>query len=510
MCGIWFIQNANGVDYSHAYNTIQHRGPDKTTVKIHDDSVFAFHRLAINDVSVTGDQPFECNNVVLMCNGEIYNHSDLNHMYKCVGESDCEIIAQMIAAYVPMDVVCNALDGVFAFVGKRGNDVFAARDIIGVRPLYYGFTEEKSIVFSSELKGLIDVCEDVSIKEFPHGHYYVNGVFYRFASAKFYPSPGAQYSSATLRALLQAAVEKRLMSDVPVGFFLSGGLDSSIIAGIGARALGKIKTFSIGIGDSPDLEAAKEVARHIDSDHSEIRFTERDGLDALVNVIQQLETYDCTTIRASVPMYLLSKYVKENTHIKVILSGEGADELFGGYLYFHGAPTPQALHDECIRLLDNVHCHDVLRADRTTAAHGLELRVPFFDRTLMNYVKAIDPKYRAPHEGLEKHILRSAFTGTKIIPESIISRQKNGMSDAVGYSWVDFLRKHAEENVSDEDYSKCSEYYTRNIPASKEELMYRMIYESYYGTVDNVPHIWRPRWTSETDPSAAKLSVHNK
>tara|TARA_B100001996_G_scaffold381560_1_gene371242 strand:- start:853 stop:1878 length:1026 start_codon:yes stop_codon:yes gene_type:complete len=321
-----------------------------------------------------------------------------------------------------------------------------------------------------------------------------------------------QYNSITLNLILHAAVIKRLMSDAPIGFFLSGGLDSSLIAGIAAQHYNKpIHTFSIGIGESPDIIAARKVSSHIQSIHHEIIFTVEEGLEALQSVIWHLESYDCTTIRASVPMFLLSKYVRENTDIKVILSGEGADELFGGYLYLHNAPEPSIFHNECLRLLEHVHCHDVLRADRSTAAHGLEIRVPFFDKTLMSYVKGIPTEFRIPSYGnIEKFILRESFEKDNIIPNEILWRQKNGMSDAVGYSWVNFMRTHACDIISDEEYNTIVDSCSRNIPLSKEEALYRNIYHFMFDDVDLVPHVWRPKWSKLTDPSAALLDIHTE
>jgi asparagine synthase (glutamine-hydrolysing) len=304
--------------------------------------------------------------------------------------------------------------------------------------------------------------------------------------------------------LLESSVIKRLQSDRPVGFFLSGGLDSSLIASIGARYFAsygkKIQTFSIGIGDSPDLKYAKKVAEFLQSNHTEVRFTADDGINALKDVIRSLETYDCTTIRASVPMYLLSKYVSDNTNIKVILSGEGADELFGGYLYMRYAPSPADFQSESINLIYNVHKHDVLRADRSTAAHGLELRVPFFDRTLISYVTSLLPEIKMATNRMEKYILRESFS--EYLPDDVLWRQKNGMSDAVGSTWIDSIKKYASTIT-------CSNVYGKNKPLSNEEYLYRELYHSLFDHHDNVSHIWRPKWTIHSDPSGALLSHFN-
>lgn len=500
MCGIWFGSEKN----LSASNQIKHRGPDNTIVKINENgTTFAFYRLSINDITVSGNQPITNGNTTLICNGEIYNHEYLRTLFKgdYKGGSDCEPIARMIEDGESMDFICNSLDGDFAFVAMKGDEIYAARDAMGVRPLFYGVSDGL-IHFCSEIKGLQDVC--VEIKEFPKGCYYSSlyDEFYTYHDISKPNDIQLSYDPNTLRAILEASIEKRLMSDRPIGFFLSGGLDSSIIAAVAAKKLGKIKTFSIGIGDSPDLKAAKMVADYISSDHTEIKFTFEEGLIAIKDVVWALESYDCTTIRASVPMFLLSKYVSEHTDIKVILSGEGADELFGGYLYFHNAPNPEEFQKETLRLLDNVHAHDILRADRCTAHHGLELRVPFFDKTLINYVKSIDPKFKVSQGIIEKKILRQAFTNE--LPKQIVWRQKNGMSDAVGYSWVDSIRQYVNDNI---EYEKPIQYF-KNTPLSKEELYYRNIYKSLFKP-DLLPHVWRPKWTDEKDPSAKLLNVFN-
>lgn len=500
MCGIWF---GHEINLSHS-EQIKHRGPDNTIIKINEDgNTFAFYRLSINDLSDNGNQPITVGDTTIICNGEIYNHDYLRNIFKgdYKGKSDCEPIARMIEDGESMDFVCNSLDGDFAFVAMKGDEIYAARDVMGVRPLFYGVSEGM-IHFCSEIKGLQNFCVD--IKEFPKGSYYssVEDEFYTYHDISVPNDKLISYNSKTLKAITEASIEKRLMSDRPVGFFLSGGLDSSIIAAVGAKKLGKIKTFSIGIGDSPDLKAAKTVADYIGSEHTEIKFTFDEGFKIIKDVIWALESYDCTTIRASVPMFLLSKYVSENTDIKVILSGEGADELFGGYLYFHNAPNPAEFQKETLRLLNNVHAHDILRADRCTAHHGLELRVPFFDKTLINYVKSIDPKFKISQGIIEKKILRQAFNDE--LPKEIIWRQKNGMSDAVGYSWVDSIRQYVNDNMV---YDKTINY-LKNPPLSKEELFYRNIYKSLFKP-DLLPHVWRPKWTDETDPSAKLLNVFN-
>ena len=361
---------------------------------------------------------------------------------------------------------------------------------------------------ASELKSINKYCVDV--KPFPPGHYYVKmenqeGKFYKYIKSKVpYNMVYNSYSKCVIKGLLESAVNKRLSSERPIGFFLSGGLDSSLIAGIGNKLLGKkVTTFSIGTdGNSPDLMYARKVASYLNTDHHEIIFKVEEGIKALKEVIYHLESYDCTTIRASVPMYLMSKYVKENTDIKVILSGEGADELFGGYLYLHNAPDEESFYEETQLLLKNISNYDVLRADRCTSGNGLELRVPFLDKDLVDYVNNVDPKYKKTK--IEKLILREAFDDG-MIPKEVLYRQKNGMSDAVGYSWVDFMRKYCNDNISEWNPEK----YTMNKPVGKEEYVYREIYTQFFGKTEFLTHIWRPKYTSILDPSATLLKVFN-
>lgn len=510
MCGIFFVNNASQ-SYHNEGNLISHRGPDNTRdLLIINEGYFQFHRLAIHGLTVEGDQPLQKHDCILMCNGEIYNYKLLSQYTSHDNynkKSDCEIILDLYQHIGCMLTLCNMLDGVFAFVLKdlKNNDVFAARDPIGVRPLFYGYMENGSVCFSSEMKSLVQIC--TSIKEFPPGSFYYNGKFTKYINLTVKSTDAINHCSyETLRNLFIAAVEKRLDSERPVGFFLSGGLDSSLVCAVSSKLMGKqIHTFSIGIKDpitgedSPDMINARKVAEYINSKHTEIYFTTEQALSEVENVIYQLESYDCTTIRASVPMYLLSKYVAQNTDFKVILSGEGADELFGGYLYFHKAPSLNEFQDETQRLLEYVHKYDVLRADKCTAGNGLELRVPFFDKELRNYVSHVHPIMK--QTTLEKEILRDSFKG--YLPESVRIRQKNGMSDAVGYSWVDFMRKHADSQITDTEFTNCN--ITPNKPLSKEELYYRKIYEKYYPGISHLPHIWRPKYTDVVDPSARLL-----
>jgi asparagine synthase (glutamine-hydrolysing) len=475
MCGIFAGPNPPPKD------KLTHRGPDDFTHVRVDDTHLMFWRLAINGLGPVGTQPIEHNGKHLIANAEIYNHLELGGI---PGHSDCEIILPLIEEH-GLFRTCEIISGDFAFVYTDGKHTWAARDRVGVRPLFYCKVPGGSISFASEIKALTHLGGLVEI--FPPGTLY-DPKLNRFITwaPNYWDHPriddDVDFVKSHIRHLLTEAVEKRVNNtERPVGFFLSGGLDSSIIAAIGKKFLGKIKTFSIGLEGAPDLIAARKMADFLESDHTEVKFTIDEGLQAVRDVIWHLETFDTTTVRASIPMYLLSKYIKENTDIRVILSGEGSDELFGGYLYFHDAPNVEEFLHETTRLVRDVHMFDVLRADRTTAAHGLELRVPFFDRDVIDYVMdGFDPDLKMPRGKWEKYLLRDAFDD--MLPMEICWRQKNGMSDAVGYAWVDALKKNGEDK-------------------------YRTIFEKYFGKNFHLcPYMWMPKWSEATDPSARFLT----
>lgn len=462
---------------------LKHRGPDDFNSKRVGKTFFEFHRLAING-SPGPNQPIEFGDLNMVANAEIYNYIELGGF---PGESDCEVVPRLVAEY-GLFHTCEMISGDFALVISDGETVWAARDRVGVRPLFWTRTGD-SVAFASEAKALTQFGSKIEI--FPPGHLYDSKLDALVCWApNYWDAPklddDVEFVRENIRDLMFKAVDKRVHNTTrPVGFFLSGGLDSSIVAALGKQCLGKkIKTFAVGLNDSPDLLAARQMATHLDSDHTEVIFTIDEGLKVLRDVIWHLETFDTTTIRASVPMYILSKYIKENTDIRVVLSGEGSDELFGGYLYFHNAPNVDAFADETMRLVRDVHLFDVLRADRTTAAHGLELRVPFFDRDLIDYVmNGFDPELKMPVNGFEKHILRETFS--HILPYEIAWRQKNGMSDAVGYSWVDALKSTGED--------------------------YRKIFHEIFGkNMDHLsPYKWLPKWSDAKDPSARVLPQFN-
>ena len=477
MCGIYACTGGT----NPPKDVLKHRGPDQCFDTM---AGMTFWRLAING-GPDGLQPFQHGDHIIVANAEIYNYLELDGVE---GRSDCEVILPTIEKY-GLPRACEMFRGDFAFVYTDGINWWAARDSVGIRPLFY-CRHARGVAFASEAKALMHLQKRIEI--FPPGHIY-DSTLDKFIcwSPNYWPSPREDddiaFVKSNIRDLLTEAVELRVHAGRAVGFFLSGGLDSSIVAALGKEILGgPIKTFSVGLEGAPDLVAARKMAHFLGSDHTEVIFTIEEGLKVLKEVIWHLETYDTTTIRASIPMYLLSKHIKENTDVRVVLSGEGSDELFGGYLYFHSAPDLEKFRIETNRLVQDVHMFDVLRADRTTSAHGLELRVPFFDRDVIDYVMdGFSTELKQPQEGYEKYILREAFAD--ILPHEIAWRQKNGMSDAVGYAWAEALRKHGEGK-------------------------YQKIFRAHFGeSLDHlVPYKWMPRWVEATDPSGALLSVFNR
>jgi asparagine synthase (glutamine-hydrolysing) len=459
-----------------------------------------FCRLAINDLSDEGMQPFVSATGALVCNGEIYNHSDFSD-----AANDCACLIPMIESLGIMET-SRRLRGVFAMCYTDGQKVLASRDPLGVRPLFFTRLGGGHIAFSSEVKGLVPFGTRVEI--FPPGHIYDSSVD-QFAC--WYPcywdlSPTPLQP---LRETFEDAVRIRVQNtDRSLGFLLSGGLDSSLVVAVAQKFLPgqRLKTFSIGTSDeSPDIKAARIVAKHLNTDHTEIIFTVKEGIDVLEDVIFSLESYDTTTVRASVPMWILARWISKNTDCKVILSGEGSDELFGGYLYFHGAPNVNDFSKECGRRLKLIHQFDGLRADRCMAAHGLELRVPFLDRDVVEFGMTMDQSLKVSQP--EKKFLREAFVG--LLPDEILWRQKNGMSDAVGYNWVDTIKEYTKSLLNSEEFLHvCYNSGTHNKPQSFEEAVYRAIFWDRFGQQDHlISEIWRPRWTTVTDPSARQLSV---
>jgi asparagine synthase (glutamine-hydrolysing) len=478
----------------------RHRGPDWSGVWASDRAVMAHERLAIVDV-LHGAQPLlnPAGTHALAVNGEIYNHRELRaslqQPFEFATDSDCEVI---LALYQEKGAdFLDELNGIFAFVlyDAERDRYIIARDHMGIIPLYMGRDDQGHLHVASEMKALIPVCR--TVEEFPAGYVLDSEVgelrqYYRRDWREYEAVAGAPSAPATIREALEAAVKRQLMSDVPYGVLLSGGLDSSIIAAcakhFAARRVedeGKseawwpqLHSFAIGLEGSPDLKAARAAAEHIGSVHHEFHFTAQEGIDALSDVIHHLETYDVTTIRASTPMYLMARRIRA-MGIKMVLSGEGSDEIFGGYLYFHRAPDPRSFHDETVRKLDRLHLYDCLRANKSMAAWGVEARVPFLDKEFMDVAMGIDPAAKMSGPGkMEKHILREAFSD--MLPESIAWRQKEQFSDGVGYGWIDSLRAHAEEQVSDRELAQAHFRFPYNTPQTKEAYLYRSLFAEHF------------------------------
>jgi asparagine synthase (glutamine-hydrolysing) len=513
MCGIFCIFGA-GYQSKIKQNILEHRGPDDFNTYANDACYMEFSRLCINDLSLEGRQPFveEGGGKFLMCNGEIYNHQSM-YPSREVGISDCKCLIPLIEKY-GISLAANMIRGVFAICYYDGTKLLAVRDPIGVRPLFFTRFKKGSIALASEMKVLNEHFLDSKIEIFPPGHFYDSKLddFVCYYSCYWKYPKNSLGVRPDIKNMFEQAVKLRLVNTHrQVGFFLSGGLDSSLVAAIGQKYSNEpIKTFSIGLNtESPDCKAARTVAKYLNSDHTEVNFTVAQGIKALRSVIKSLETYDTTTIRASVPMWLLSKYISENTECRVILSGEGSDELFGGYLYFHYAPSQQEFFYENIRRLRLLHQFDVLRADRCTAAHGLELRVPFLDRDFLDHVMQIPQNLKCRKDEIEKWVLRNAFQ--RDLPSEILWRQKDAFSDAVGHSWVDKIKEYAEIFITNEVFENIKlKAQGHNVPLTKEEALYRHIFWETFGESKHdhlISEIWRTRWIDgQSDPSARYLN----
>ncbi len=555
MCGIFIIADIKG-DVSKLrkqalvnVKRLRHRGPDWSGIYSDKRAILCHERLSIVDIN-HGAQPLidSITGRVLAVNGEIYNHRQLRtamlkkpHDFKT--DSDCEPLLYLYDEYGPEFL--KDLNGIFAFViyDPRDGDFFIARDHIGINPLYWGRDGEGTLYVASEMKALHDLC--VKVEVFPPGHYYkgsegklVKWYNPNWAVPGFIPEKPVDYEE--LRDALIAAVKRQLMCDVPYGLLISGGVDSSIIAAIAAKYAERrvetegaerawwprIHSFSVGLAEAPDTRYAKMVASHIGSEHHEIVFTIQEALDALSDVIYHLETFDVTTIRAGTPMYLMSRKIKA-MGIKMILSGEGSDEIFGGYLYFHKAPNRVEFHEELVRKLSMLNLYDCLRANKVTAAWGLEARVPFLDPEFLQVAMNIDPSDKMIHakEGrMEKYILRKAFDGW--IPDEILWRQKEQFSDGVGYSWIDSLKAYAEKEISDSAMANAAYRFPIKTPPTKEAYLYRSIFEEHFknpsaaDTVPDGPSIacstptairWDAAWANQADPSGRAIrGVHDK
>ncbi len=493
------------------------RGPDMSRISETPSGVFCFHRLAIMGLTGAGMQPFTLDGDMLICNGEIYGFRKLRERlkdrYTFMSDSDCEILLPLFREYgtdmFPM------LGSEFALVlyDHRTDSYIAARDPIGIRPLYYGHLASGAIAFASEPQNLMGLCE--KIRPFPPGHYYADGEFVRYAdltSVNRYLTDDLEGVCSGIRKRLVDSVEARLDADAPLGFLLSGGLDSSLVCAISAKLLGKkIRTFAIGMDkDAIDLKYARMVADYIDADHTEVFMTKEDVIKALPEVVRLLGTWDITTIRASMGMYLCCKAIHEQTDVRVLMTGEISDELFG-YKYTDFAPDPESFQAESKKRIDELHMYDVLRADRCISVNSLEARVPFGDTEFVRYVMRIDPKLKMNTYDMGKYLLRHAFENDHILPDEILWRQKAAFSDAVGHSMVDDLKEYAQERYTDSEFEEKRKKYTYCQPFTKESLMYRELFEEYYpGQAEMIADFWMPNKTWEgcnvDDPSARVLS----
>ena len=494
------------------------RGPDDSRVINAGKGLLGFHRLAIMGLHPEGMQPFELDGSYAVCNGELYGFEKEREKLKAKGysfksDSDCEIILPMYKEY-GTDMFA-LLDAEFACVIYDGgtDEFIAARDPIGIRPLYYGYDENGVTVFASEAKNLVGICEKIT--PFPPGCYYKNGGFVRYcdiAAADGVRRDGVEYACANIREKLICGVEKRLVADAEVGFLLSGGLDSSLVCAIAARKSERpIKTFAIGMSeDAIDLKYARQVAEFIGADHTEVFMTPDDVISNLETVIELLGTYDITTIRASMGMYLCCRAIHEKTDIRVLLTGEISDELFG-YKYTDFAPDAAAFQAEAEKRVRELHMYDVLRADRCISVNSLEARVPFGDLDFVKYVMSLDPEIKMNKYGKGKYLLRHAFEGLGYLPDGILWREKAAFSDAVGHSMVDYLKEYAESRYTDAEYEEKRQRYTHARPFTKESLLYREIFEKYYpGQSGMIKDFWMPNknWKGcdVNDPSARVLS----
>ncbi|MGO2358585.1 MAG: asparagine synthase B [Mesonia sp.] len=524
---------------------IRHRGPDWSGIFHNDKAIMAHERLAIVD-PISGKQPIysKDKNLVLAANGEIYNHLSLRKKlqaeYEFQTQSDCEIILALYQEKGP-DFL-DELNGIFAFAlyDVEKDTYLIARDHMGIIPLYMGWDRNGTFYVASELKALEGICTKIEL--FPPGHYLSSEdgelkSWYTRDWMNYDAVKDNETSIQEIRDALDAAVKRQLMSDVPYGVLLSGGLDSSITSALAKKYADKrietgdkenawyprLHSFAVGLEGSPDLTAAREVAQYLDTVHHEIKFSIQEGIDAIKDVIYHLETYDITTIRASTPMFLMARAIKA-LGIKMVLSGEGSDEIFGGYLYFHKAPNAKEFHEETVRKLDKLHKYDCLRANKSLAAWGIEGRVPFLDKEFIDVAMRINPKDKMINgERMEKWVLRKAFED--MLPPSIAWRQKEQFSDGVGYSWIDTLKLMVDEKITDEQFANAHHKFPLQTPTSKEELYYRSIFEEHFPSdtaalcVPSVPSVacsspvalaWDESFKNMNDPSGRAVArVHS-
>lgn len=527
MCGITFLHGKNVAKIKlEDLGDVSHRGPDESKTIRLDNAILTFDRLSIMGLSDSGMQPFVSSdeNIYVMCNGEIFNWERLvyNFDLDMSSQCDCEVIIRLFEKLLKEkndDVVaatrllCQALDGEFAFVIYVADQdvVVGARDPFGVRPLFEGYLkDEDGVAFSSELKGIENVCN--SVEQFKPGYFMVDDTYFQYHQIERVTFKDDDDMFSRVNASFREAVAKRLMSDREVGCLLSGGLDSSLVAGILAEKFGpgNLKTFSIGLRGSPDLKYAQAVAEHIKSNHTSVELSKEEFLDAIEEVILAVESYDTTTVRASVGNYLVAKYIKDNTNCKVIFNGDYSDEVCGGYKYLENCKSAKEFDSECERLLSDIHFFDSLRSDRCISRHGLEARVPFADKDFVNTYRSIPTEKRMScFEHMEKYVLRKAFEGDDVIPAEVLWRRKEAFSDGVSQaenSWHRIVQDFIDSRFDDVEFEKIVENSLSNPPKLKETAFYKSIFDTHFKFECNVPYYWLPKYSGDiADPSAREL-----
>lgn len=540
MCGIFSIIGDTTLFNGTCFEKGSKRGPECSIVeKLEQHVLFGFHRLAINGLNVQSNQPITIDNMVLICNGEIYNYKQL---YKILDiapstDSDCEVIIHMYKKY-GIKHTLTMLDGVFAFVlyDVDNQEVYVGRDPYGVRPLYMATIMptdsnifQYSYVFSSEMKMIDQDIPDAKVTCFSPGHFLklVKRVVWEYdVVTKYVHEPCIQYFvndasqiSVLLRSALENAVRKRVeVTDRPIACLLSGGLDSSLITALVCKYTDptKLKTFSIGLPESEDVVFAEKVAKHLKTDHTSVLVTEEEFFNAIPEVIGAIESYDTTTVRASVGNYLVAKYIEQHTECKVLFNGDGADELMGGYLYLHAAPDAVEFDKECRRLLKDIHQFDVLRSDRSISSNGLEPRVPFLDRGFVQFYLSIPPliRYHKGNNQIEKYLIRNAYANTGILPNEVLWRRKEAFSDGVSKqsrSWYEIIQEKIPSYVVNEFKLYKSTWDDHNIPKTAEQYYYRVLFKQLYrmkGSLKTIPYYWMPKYVDAKDASARTLSLY--
>ena len=528
MCGIIYYLGHKDIDINNIkknINKLELRGPDNNKIIQLDNNIFGFTRLSINDLSENGNQPLiKDENYYLICNGEIYNHKKLKEKYNliCKSGSDCEIILHLYEklGIENIEEIINELDGVFSFVlyDKLLNKTIISRDPFGVRPLFIGYTKSNELLLCSEIKPINEFCK--YLLQYKPGNYSIidqnnnNEIFtksyynYNFLNV----NDNYEIIKNNIKNLLINAVDKRLMSDRPIGCLLSGGLDSSLISALVAKHYKPytLNTFSIGMKGSTDLYYAKLTSKFIKSKHHNIELTTEEFLSAIEETIYMIESYDITTVRASVGNYLIGKYIKNNTNCKVIYNGDGSEEIFGSYKWFSLIDNEEDFYLENLKLLREINYFDVLRSDRAISTNGLEPRTPFLDKTLVNYVMSIPSKYKMFGDKImEKNILREAFDDMNILPKEVLWRKKEAFSDGVSStekSWFQIIQEDLNKKITDDEFNKKKLLYKHNTPISKESLYYREVFNKFYEEKHSniIPHFWMPnkKWCNVNDPSA--------